>query len=99
MTEPTRCRHKAAPTQLRLLDQASATAISNRERAAHPMGRPSHRISGIIQRLDLVEVLFKMENLRWQAQFVLWGGLLLFLIANLAGGQLSTVGKTLWGTG
>ncbi len=40
-----------------------------------------------------------MENLRWQAQFVLWGGLLLFLLANLAGGQLGTIGTTLWGTG
>lgn len=37
-----------------------------------------------------------ISGLRWQAQFVLWGGMLLFLLSNLVSGQLSAIGQTIW---
>lgn len=37
-----------------------------------------------------------ISGLRWQAQFVLWGGLLLFLLSNLVSGQLGSIGNTIW---
>ncbi len=37
-----------------------------------------------------------LDNLRWQAQFVLWGGMLLFLLTNITSGTLSKIGQTIW---
>lgn len=37
-----------------------------------------------------------MGSLRWQAQFVLWGGLALLLLSNFMGGQLSAIGRLVW---
>lgn len=38
-------------------------------------------------------------HLRWQAQFVLWGGLLLLLLQTLQTGGLTSIGQLIWGSG
>lgn len=35
--------------------------------------------------------------MRWQAQFVLYGGVGLLLLSNFMGGQLPAIGRMIWG--
>lgn len=37
-----------------------------------------------------------ISGMRWQAQFVLWGGMLLLLLSNFMSGQLAHIGQTIW---
>lgn len=37
-----------------------------------------------------------ISGYRWQAQFVLWGGMALLLLSNIMSGQLAAIGQLIW---
>ena len=35
-------------------------------------------------------------SMRWQAQFVLWGGMALLLLSNIMSGRIAAIGQLIW---
>lgn len=37
-----------------------------------------------------------LSDMRWQAQFVLYGGMALLLLSNIMSGRIAAIGQLIW---